>query len=371
MKKTISQLFIVVLSIFLILEPVALAQNYSESYRFAKPLQENDSGLSFRKTNPMVGGEDVKWSSSIREQVPVSMFSQLVYQIHILGEVKAPGTYRIAASDRLSEVLTRAGGIKENGSKRNIELRRQGKVKQIVDLLPFQLFGELRENPFLLDNDVIYVPLKNKSIRVVGAVKRPDEYELKSEKTLGDVVFLAGDTTVGASSKLPFKVIRFVDGKKEVLEVEQKKELFSDFEMKNGDIVFVPHIITEKNTFDFDIPKLPGDNIFYPSYEDRVFILGGVSLPGAYPFNPYYKLSQYLSLAGGTTKLATKKIYLINPEGDKKRLRRKNWDKIVINPGDTVLVDERRIPPEGWVSLFMSVAGFGLSATATVLTLTQ
>jgi len=141
------------------------------------------------------------------------------------------------------------------------------------------------------------------------------------------------------------------------------------FPIQNGDVIFVQHVITEKNNFDFDVPKLPGDNIFYPSFEDRVFVLGGVQRPGPYTFSPYYSLPQYLSLAGGTTKLSTDKISILSPEGDVTKVTKKNRNTIIINPGDTILIKERRIPPEGWVTLFMSIATFGLSTTATVLAL--
>lgn len=50
----------------------------------------------------------------------------IIYQIHVLGEVFKPGTYRIPASTRVSEALLMAGGIKKDGSERNIEIRRPG-----------------------------------------------------------------------------------------------------------------------------------------------------------------------------------------------------------------------------------------------------
>jgi hypothetical protein len=60
---------------------------------------------------------------------------------------------------------------------------------------------------------------------------------------------------------------------------------------------------------------------------------------------------------------------VITPEGKKAGIRKKNMDTFTINPGDTILIGERRIAPEGWVSILMSVAGFGLSTTSTILLL--
>jgi protein involved in polysaccharide export with SLBB domain len=349
---------------------LAAQSAFTEDYgrQFDRPMNGQASGMSFRKGElrdigrlgaGSISEEDMMTKGRMMTEPSMS---GLTYQVHVLGEVRNPGTYRITASDRLSEVLLRAGGVDEQGSQRNLEVRRKGEGVKKTDLLSFQIFGDLSNNPYLLDNDVIYVPLRNSTIQVVGAVKRPRDYELKAEKTLVDAITLAGGFSVGAALGSSIRVVRFVNGKKEVFEVASNATDMSNFELQNGDVVFVPHMITEKNKFDYDIPKLPGDNIFYPSYEDRVFILGGVAMPGAYPFNPYYNLSQYLSLAGGTTKMATGKMSLVSSDGKKRRLNRKEKDTVVINPGDTLMVDWRRIAPEGWLGIISSVTTLGLVA---------
>lgn len=342
--------------------------------RFSKPLTES-GGNSFRQNDinsemdemQLQGaGEDILNRGSMMN-MPSS--SGLLYQVHILGEVENPGTYRIMASERLSEVLNRAGGLADQGSRRRIEIRRDGVTVKRVDLLQFQQYGKLNHNPYLLDNDVVYVPLKSNTVQIVGAVKRPETYELGGEKTAWSVINLAGGYSSGIAKNEPIRVIRFVDGSKEVLEISNDPSELKRTGIHNGDVVFVPNVITAGHKFDYDLAKLPGDNVFYPSYEDRVFVLGGVSMPGAYPFNPYYNIHQYISLAGGYTKLSTRKIKVLTPEGKHISVNKKNGIKI--NPGDTILIGERRIPPEGWVNIFMGIAGFGLSTTATVLSLTR
>lgn len=375
MKSFMSRIILGVLAIQLVAGPL-FAQDYRR--QFDRPMEGNDaSGMSFRKKD--IGEMQGVGSGTEQEQGVMNRgmmmtepsMAGLTYQVHVLGEVKNPGTYRITASDRLSEVLNRAGGVNEQGSQRNIEVRRAGEMTKKVDLLSFQTFGNLANNPYLLDNDVVFVPLRKGTVQIVGAVMRPKEYELKSEKNLVDILKLAGGFSAGAAKGSPIRVMRFVDSQKSVLEISTDNTDMSNFSIQNGDVIFIPHMITEKNKFDYNVPKLPGDNIFYPSFEDRVFILGGVQTPGAYPFNPYYNLSQYLSLAGGTTKMATGKIKLMTPEGKKRKLKGKDREIAVINPGDTILVGERRIAPEGWIGLVMGVAGFGLSTLATVLALTK
>src|SRR3989338_3401373 len=322
------------------------AQDYGRG--FQTPMGGEGAGSSFRKNDMQelkglgvvsMSEQDIMAKGQMMTEPSMS---GLTYQVHVLGEIRNPGTYRITASDRLSEVLLRAGGVDEQGSQRNVEIRRQSEGTKKIDLLSFQVFGNLANNPYLLDNDVVYVPLRGSTIQVVGAVKRPRDYELKTEKTLADAIKLAGGFTVGVASRSPIRGVRFVNEKKDGIEIAYNEAGMSNFELQNGDVVFVPHMITEKNKFDYDIPKLPGDNIFYPSFEDRVFILGGVSQRNAYTFNPYYNLPQYLSLAGGTTKMSTSKINILSPDGTTTEVTKRNKNTVVINPGDTVVIGERR-----------------------------
>lgn len=295
----------------------------------------------------------------------------LIYQIHVVGEVGHPGTYRIPVSTRASEALLLAGGIKKNGSERNIELRRSQAPKRKIDLVAYKLFGKLEDNPYLMDNDVIYVPLKQRAIEVEGAVKRSGFYELKNERTLADAIRLAGGLTQGASRKDPIRIIRYdSEEKKNVIEIRNDEEELRTTELLSGDVIVVPHIFTTENRFDYNLKELPNDNLFYPSFEDRVFVIGAVEVPGAYTFNQHYRLSHYLAIAGGMTRMAKKNIKIVTPDGKEVKTHADN-DKILINPGDTVYVPERVFSRETWISLFTTLASLGLSAASTAIVLSK
>lgn len=292
----------------------------------------------------------------------------IIYQIHVLGEVMRPGTFRIPASTRVSEALNLAGGIRKHGSERNIEIRRPGGATKKIDLLGYKIFGQLQDNPYLMDNEVIFVPVKKNVIEIQGAVLRPGTYELKNEKNLQDVIRLAGGLAQGAALKEPIRVVRYDDNEnKEVLEIAETAQDLSAFHVENSDVIIVPHILTAKNTFDYNIRKFPNDNLFYPSFEDRVFIIGAVEVPGAYNFNQYYRLSNYLALAGGSNRMAKGHVKIISPDGKETKV---NPDaKQLINPGDTIYVPERFFSRETWVSVITSLISLGLSATTTAIVL--
>lgn len=289
------------------------------------------------------------------------------YQVHVLGEVRQPGTYYVQASSRLAEAVQRAGGIAENGSARRIELRRKhgGAIK--IDLLKFRMSGSLENNPYLMDNDVVFVPLRENVVRVVGAVKRPETYELKDEKKLVDAIDLAGGFNMAIALKEPIRIVRYVDGEKKLIEVENDTQVISEFGVQSGDVIIIPNMITKDTKFDYNVASIPGDQVFYPSYEDRVFILGGVASPGAYSFTPYHTINQYVSLAGGLTDRGVSKYKIIGADG--KSRRAKESDKV--NPGETVMVKQRAMTAVNWTAFAMSFASFGLAASSTVIALTR
>jgi len=289
------------------------------------------------------------------------------YQVHVLGEVLKPGTYRIFASGRLADAIQLAGGFADNGSERFIELKRKGRKVQTVDLLKFKLFGNLADNPYLLDNDVVFIPLRKNVIQVVGAVRRPQIYELRGEKDLSQVIELAGGFSAAIAKTEPVRVIRYVDGEKQVDQVPMGQKDLRAFRVSGGDVIVVPDVVTKNTQFDYNVAAIPGEKVFYPSYEDRVFVLGGVEFPGAYPFSPYYTVSQYISLAGGLSEKGKGKYRIINAKGESHKAKENDR----VNPGETIAVKERWMTPAGWAGFALGIASFGLSASATIIALSR
>lgn len=122
----------------------------------------------------------------------VSMGPLRSIQIFLMGDVNIPGAVTTDALTTVSNALMFGGGIKPSGSMRRIEIRRQGKTVSRIDLYDSLLkgsdLGELR----LQSGDVVFVPTVGKRAAVDGEVQRPAIYELLHEKTVGDLIRLAG-----------------------------------------------------------------------------------------------------------------------------------------------------------------------------------
>lgn len=298
-------------------------------------VQKDDPIRSF-KTSP----QDWPASGVSTQRGPDGTRGEIHYNIHVLGEVVSPGTYRLEPSVRVFDALNRAGGILPNGSHRSIQLRRNERSRW-VDMVSFQLDGDLRQNPYLMENDVVYVPLKKGVIQIEGPVKRPGEYEITGPLTLERAIRLAGDFAVGRSLEEPIRVIRFeADGRRQIIDVPQNDpQVFRKLPIVKGDIVVIPHVLTKGKTFDYNVRSIPGGTVFFPTVNDSVYVVGAVQRPGPYPFQPSFHYQDYVGLAGPINLANVKRTKVLRADG-KKRLAKKTSE---INPGDTIIVPSRSV----------------------------
>ncbi len=259
------------------------------------------------------------------------------YQIHILGTVRYPGTYRLPPSTRMAEAIDMAGGLAPKGSMRRIELRRNNRTVRTYDLFAFLKEGRLDQNPFLLDNDEIYVPIAKTVISVQGPVNRTGVLELLHEGSLTDAINAAGGYTVGIIQTEPVTIVRYASGKKVIYTVPMTDEDMANFVVQDGDIIVFPHVLTKGRKFDYNIAQLPNDTLFYPSFNDNVFVMGAVSQPGAYPFNPFYDPRHYVNMAGAVRYANLKRLRILDMNGQEIKYKK----GYRLNPGDTIIIPYR------------------------------
>lgn len=119
-------------------------------------------------------------------------------QVFVVGEADKPGVVNVADNATVTSALFAAGGIKETGSLRDIQVKRGGATVGRLDLYDLLLRGDTRSDLRLLDGDVILVTPIGPTVRVEGEVRRPAVYELKGANTVADVVQLAGGLTPNA-----------------------------------------------------------------------------------------------------------------------------------------------------------------------------
>lgn len=118
--------------------------------------------------------------------------------VNVLGEVTNPGPVEIHAPFRLDLALSRAGGVRDEGSHRAIEIIRDGQVVRRADYASFLLLGDLDQNPMLHEGLTVYVPSRGPACSVIGEVWRGGTYEILPGETAADMIRMAGGFTPNA-----------------------------------------------------------------------------------------------------------------------------------------------------------------------------
>jgi len=216
-------------------------------------------------------------------------------KVSVDGEVMFPGIYTVSSMDRVTEALSLAGGLNDDGSRRNIRIFRNGDIIN-VDLLLFARGGEEKSNPYLLEGDKIFVPPSQTTIGLIeiyGSVKLPGRYEYVEGEWVSDLINLVGGLKMDADLKSA-ELVRFDDSADTSIIVNINLE----------------EIIANPKSSQ-DIMTQPDDRLFIRSYPDyhtkaRVSIIGEVVYPGVYSIQEdTTTLTEIISQAGGFTMQAS------------------------------------------------------------------
>ena len=144
----------------------------------------------------------------------------------VLGDVGQGGLQPVDRAYRVSEIIARAGGIRDTGAEYVI-VTRAGKE----DLkLPFDKLarGSEADDPYVEAGDKIFVP-KAETYYIYGQVAAPGVYPIKEQMTLRKVIARSGGLTASGSEK---RVKLFHDG-------QQIKKVDLERIIQGGDVLVV------------------------------------------------------------------------------------------------------------------------------------
>ena len=179
--------------------------------------------------------------------VAVTMGRLRAIQVLVLGEVKEPGLYELTAMSTVLDALMASGGPTAAGSLRRVQLKREGKVVATLDLYDLLIRGDDSQDRRLRHEDVVFVPTVGPLVGVAGNVRRPAVYELRTERTLKDVLDLAGGVLPVAWLQRIQVERAEANQKKVVLDVDARDErALQAFRVRDGDLVKVFSIVKEE-----------------------------------------------------------------------------------------------------------------------------
>jgi len=264
-------------------------------------------------------------------------------QVIIAGNVFSPGPYTLSGNSTLFHALAISGGPSQDGSFRQIDLVRGGKVIETADFYETFINGASSFSSRLRSGDLVFVRPVSNLVSISGAVKRPGTYELKLDENLSKVISYANGINNKADLS-QISLIRISDGLVSNIPIK------SLFEFNN--------MLSEDN-----------DKLVIGSYSYRsVEIEGAVKNPGKYLVNEGAGIYDLVLIAGGYTNTAypfggvleNKQTKLINEKAGEKLYESfidelSNLSSVVPQQGETgflaeIITEIKNTKPSGRVS---------------------
>ena len=216
-------------------------------------------------------------------EADISLARIRAVRVYVVGDVVSPGAYDISSLSTPLNAVYAAGGPTNNGSLRHLRHFRGKQLIQDVDAYELLLHGVHGEIAGIQSGDTILVPPSGSEVTVEGMVRRPAIYELGKEKSLTEVLELAGGV-------LPSGTLRHVDVER-VVAHEHRTMLRLDLPENNSN---PQAVIQALNNFEIQ----DGDQInispILPYADQTVYLDGHVFHPGKYPYRDGMKVADLI-----------------------------------------------------------------------------
>ena len=206
--------------------------------------------------------------------------------IYFSGHIESPGINLVHPFSDIFSAIIQAGGIRESGSLRNIQLIRNGVVIETIDFYTFFMEGKNNfSNTKIIDGDVIHIPDVARRVFISGEINRPGFYESVEGESVKNLIAYASSFTSAASSNITIKTIiplknRISDDNARSSQNINVKNFESVF-LNNGDELTVNAIGDVSSTVEvLGRVKNPGEySAINSSLKDILDIAGGFNDP--------------------------------------------------------------------------------------------
>jgi len=289
-----------------------------------------------QELNPYVQQEDVI-------KIP---YAKRFFTVH--GGVQKPGKYEYKSEDKILDAVTIAGGFHPDAVLDSISLIRTNLPNDTRSIYFTQKQCELE---FLEPEDHLMVPYSynedpHEIVEIVGEINYPGTYPIKiGTTTISDIIRLAGGFLPSAdSSKIYINnktIVKIPD--RELERILLKDEINRSIEEK---AYVKARIRTEKGALETSLNTIKNNNylvtsndvIFIQKFFPYVEVIGAVESPGRYPFSSKNNVNDYIKLAGGVTKNASRKRFVIKSTTGQRLKASRNLD---LQYGDVVFIPEK------------------------------
>ena len=175
-------------------------------------------------------------------------------RVKLTGAVYRPDTYQLVEGMRVSDLIKKADGLKEDAYTGGAQLFRlkPNLVKEMVNIdLTKAIAGDKTENIYLQREDELYVSsvldLRDSfNVKIFGEVHNPGKFTYADSMTVKDLITLAGGSTFAASKKVEVaRLYKQQDGKVNNTEIATllttELDANLNFTPGNSDIILQPY----------------------------------------------------------------------------------------------------------------------------------
>jgi protein involved in polysaccharide export with SLBB domain len=191
------------------------------------------AGLNFEQVADLVKAKYAEAFIGVEAFITLSEIRDI--NILVTGNVSFPGMYTLSGNSNILQALNIVGGINENGSLREITLKRKNKENLSIDLYQALLFGDINNIPFLKSGDSIHVESAINLVRAGYGFNRTAIFELKQDETIDDLLKYAGGLR-NESKNDAFTLVRFENN--DFVSYRIKSEEFSSFKANDLDSIY-------------------------------------------------------------------------------------------------------------------------------------
>jgi protein involved in polysaccharide export with SLBB domain len=329
--------------------------------------------INFDVNEVLSGKNDITLKREDLIEINSKMALKEAYVITVLGEVLRPGKYPFADKARVEDIIIAAGGLKENASRKKIEIARRFKTdgttvgESAATIITYEVDEELKNNKdvFLMPYDIITIYstpgyVEQKIVKIEGEVNYPGQYTIASKtERISDLVKRSGGITQFAftngavlirTKKLTEadKVIRQQKIDALVKQTKDTSRLQEIIENEVGNLTSIVGIdlakILKNPNGKADLLLEDGDLISVPNTKQTVKISGEVLYPVRIPYKGLKSFRSYVRGSGGFTQRALKsRSYVVYANGSAKAT--KNFLVFRIHPkvlpGSEIIIPAR------------------------------
>jgi polysaccharide biosynthesis/export protein len=269
--------------------------------------------------------------------IAISLGQPRSINVNVVNEVNNPGIYTVSAFSNAFNVIAKAGGVTENGNLRNIQIKRNGRVIEELDVYKYLVDGNYSRNSYLQNNDFIVVTFYEKKVLATGQFKRPMYYQLKKDEGVKALLKYSGGLNADAlASNLQIFQSR---NENQLLRNANASAIMripgQDFPLKDGDIVKA--------------------NLIRAGLTNKIEIKGEIKYPDTYEFREGDRLFDIINRAGGITKNTyLQRAYILRGAGDSTKLQSDKLEVNLSNINDNISSDSNNVllQPNDVVLLF-------------------